>query len=367
VRRPVTAAVDSPRMPGGYCARGPGSSAGRGERANKSHRRDRCSTRGCRVGERRHRVQGHVNEALAQAVGEVEVLRQPSAGEPLEDLTIALHHGPQMLAKRLVLPQIPLPASDLDAEDGAFMEPSGGNQWQPLANASGPKRLKQADPQPSATHGNRPRPHADDRRPALDLRYESSAEVQAALARLGFEQRFVLLLLAGSEKVDDALASGVQELGDQAPVAAPPECLRTHEARRRLRERRTERRLPPFAAHASGIATERRHAQTVERILTRLTDEATAEFHGVPVGDPALLERSSESGLVELRIVTRTREAPHIDERDDARLANNRREFVDGPSPVADRPNDHHLRMPRFPIFRTSVGHRGIRQRDAPS
>jgi len=116
-----------------------------------------------------------------------------------------------------------------------------------------------------------------------------------------------------------------------------------------------------------GIAPERRHAQTVERILPRLTDEATAEFDRVPVGDPALLERSSESWLVELRVVTRTREAPHIDERDDARLTNNRREFVDGPSPVADRPNDHHIRMPRFPIFRTSEGRRGIRGRIAPS
>jgi hypothetical protein len=122
-----------------------------------------------------------------------------------------------------------------------------------------------------------------------------------------------------------------------------------------------------WGPHAGGIATERRHTQTVERILPGLTDEATAEFDGVPVGDPARLERSSESGLVELRVVTRTREAPHIDERDDARLANNRREFVDGPSPVADRPNDHHIRMPRFPIFRTSEDHRGIRRRAAPS
>jgi hypothetical protein len=35
------------------------------------------------------------------------------------------------------------------------MEPSGGNQWQPLANAEARKRLKQADRQPVATHGNR--------------------------------------------------------------------------------------------------------------------------------------------------------------------------------------------------------------------
>jgi len=159
----------------------------------------------------------------------------------------------------------------------------------------------------------------------------------------------------------------MEELGDQASVAAPPKGLRTHEAGPRLRERRTERRLPSLRAHAGGIATERRHAQTVERIFTGLTDEATAEFDRVPVGDSALLECSSESGLVELRVVTRTREAPHIDERDDASVANDGHEFVDGPRPVADRPDDHHIRMPRFPIFRRSEGRRGIRRSVAPS
>jgi hypothetical protein len=34
------------------------------------------------------------------------------------------------------------------------MEPSGRNRWQPVANGSAPKRLKQADRQPVATYGN---------------------------------------------------------------------------------------------------------------------------------------------------------------------------------------------------------------------
>jgi hypothetical protein len=38
--------------------------------------------------------------------------------------------------------------------DGAFMEPSGRNRWQPVANGTPQKPLKQADPQPVATHGN---------------------------------------------------------------------------------------------------------------------------------------------------------------------------------------------------------------------
>jgi hypothetical protein len=64
-----------------------------------------------RVGERdpgpardllgRHAEHGLRNQ---QVVGEVEVLRQPSAGEPLEDVTIALHHGTQTFTKGLVLP-----------------------------------------------------------------------------------------------------------------------------------------------------------------------------------------------------------------------------------------------------------------------
>jgi hypothetical protein len=35
------------------------------------------------------------------------------------------------------------------------MEPSGRNRWQPVANGKAPKRLRWADRQPVATHGNR--------------------------------------------------------------------------------------------------------------------------------------------------------------------------------------------------------------------
>jgi hypothetical protein len=35
------------------------------------------------------------------------------------------------------------------------MEPSGRNRWQPVANGTHSKTLKQADPQPVATRGNR--------------------------------------------------------------------------------------------------------------------------------------------------------------------------------------------------------------------
>ena len=188
------------------------------------------------------------------------------------------------------------------------------------------------------------------------LRYEGAAEIQAALEGLGFEQRLVLLLFSGSEEVHDAVPAGPEELGDQASVAAPPEGFRAHEARGRFRDRGSERRLPSLRAHAGGIATERGDADAAEGVLARLADEATTEFNCMSVGDPALLERSSKSGLVGLRVVTRTREPPHIDERGDPGVAKSGREFVDGPSPVADRPDIHHIRMPRFPIRCTWVG-----------
>lgn len=186
---------------------------------------------------------------------------------------------------------------------------------------------------------------------------EGAAKIEVAVARLGFGQGLVLLSFARSEEVHDVVPAGVEEFGDQASVAAPPEGLRAQEAGGWFRDRCGERRLPSLGAHAGGVAPERGDTDAAEGVLARFADETTSEFNCMSVGDAALLERSSESGLVELRVVTRTREAPHIDERDDAGLANDGREFVDGPSPVADRPDDHHIRMPRFPIFRMSVSH----------
>jgi hypothetical protein len=39
------------------------------------------------------------------------------------------------------------------------MEPSGRNRWQPVANGTPRKTLKQADPQPAATRRNRVAAH----------------------------------------------------------------------------------------------------------------------------------------------------------------------------------------------------------------
>jgi hypothetical protein len=119
------------------------------------------------------------------------------------------------------------------------------------------------------------------------LGYESPAEIQPAIARLSFEQRLVLVSLTGSEEVDNAVPACMQKLGDQAPVAAPPEGLRTHEAGRRLRERRRKGRLPAFAAHASGVTAKGGYAEAAEGVLARFTSRAAAELDRMPVGNPA--------------------------------------------------------------------------------
>ena len=175
---------------------------------------------------------------------------------------------------------------------------------------------------------------------------EGAAEIQPAVAGLRFEQRLVLLSLTGREEVDNAVSSRVQKLRDQTPVAPPPERLRTHEAGRPLLQRRRKRRLPAFAAHASGIAPEGGHAEATERFLARFTGQAAAELDRMAVGNPVLLEHRSERRLVELRVVTRTWKATNVNERANADIPDNRHELIHGSRPMADRPDDHPSRMP---------------------
>src|SRR4051812_45519600 len=129
------------------------------------------------------------------------------------------------------------------------------------------------------------------------LRYEFAAEIQPAIPRLGFDPGLVILLLAGPEEVHDMLPTGVQKLCDQASVAAPPECFRAHEARHRLRQRHSERRLPPLGAHAGGIATKRGDAQALKALFAGLSGEAAPELARVPIGDPASLEHRLDRRL----------------------------------------------------------------------
>jgi hypothetical protein len=199
------------------------------------------------------------------------------------------------------------------------------------------------------------------------LRDQDAAEIQPAVAGLGFEQGLVLLPLTGSEEMYDVLPAGMQELCDQAPVATPPKGLRAHEAGRRLRQRRGERRLPPLSAHAGGIAAEGGDAKTAEGILARLTGEAAAKLDRVPIGDPPLLEHRCESWSVELGVVTRAREASHIDQGADAGLAYNGHEFFSRPSPMPDRPDDHHTMVPGWMRSARGGNVHGSSRRRSPS
>src|SRR5690242_15883107 len=90
--------------------------------------------------------------------------------------------------------------------------------------------------------------------------HEMPAKEQFSVAIVGLVGRFVRELLARADEVDDLVAPRGEELGDQAAVAAPPERLRAHEARRWLGERGGERLLPLRPAHPRGVAPKRRGA-----------------------------------------------------------------------------------------------------------
>src|SRR2546421_12810908 len=63
-------------------------------------------------------------------------------------------------------------------------------------------------------------------------RHEMPAKEQFSVAVVGIVGGFVRAPLARPDEMDDLVAARGEELGDQAAVAAPPERLRAHEARR---------------------------------------------------------------------------------------------------------------------------------------
>src|SRR4051795_8351784 len=111
-----------------------------------------------------------------------------------------------------------------------------------------------------------------------------AAEMKDAVAGLrdGFP-RPVRLAVAGLEQVDHLVAPGMQELGDQAAVAPPPERLRTHEAGLGLCERRSESALPRCRAHSRGIAAEGGDPDAAEALLPGLPAQPPTEVDRVAV------------------------------------------------------------------------------------
>jgi hypothetical protein len=170
---------------------------------------------------------------------------------------------------------------------------------------------------------------------------ECAAEIQAAVPRLGLEQRPVVLLFAGAEEMHHLVSARVQEFGDQAPVATPPKRLRAHEAGIRFYQRCGEGGLPALRAHPGGVAAKGGDAQAIEHVFTWLTGKAAAQLDRVPICDAAFLERRPKRRLIELWIVTRSGESSHIDDGVDAGLTDNRYEFFRTSGPMPDRPDDH--------------------------
>ena len=66
----------------------------------------------------------------------------------------------------------------------------------------------------------------------VELRDDFAAEIQAAVARISDLPRSVRLGSARLEQVQHLVAAGVEEFGDEPPVAPGPERLRAEEAGR---------------------------------------------------------------------------------------------------------------------------------------
>ena len=173
------------------------------------------------------------------------------------------------------------------------------------------------------------------------LRDERAAEIETPILCLCFCQGPVRLLLAGAEEVHDMLATSMQKLCDQTPVATPPKRLRAHQTGPRLRQRCRERLLPTFRAHASGIAAERCDTKAAKAVLTRLTRQPSAELDRMPVGDPLLRQSRGESLLVELRVMARAWKPSNVYDGAHPDFTECLHELVGRPRAVTDRPYGH--------------------------
>jgi hypothetical protein len=121
--------------------------------------------------------------------------------------------------------------------------------------------------------------------------------------------------------MDDSVAACNEQLGDQPPVAAPPERLGAHEAGRRICKRLGEGALPGLGSHPGRVAAEGGDSEAAEPFLARLAAAAAAQFHRVAVGDSRVAQGLRERGLSELGVASRAWKAAHVDEGLDLRFA----------------------------------------------
>src|SRR5919201_977832 len=150
---------------------------------------------------------------------------------------------------------------------------------------------------------------------------QRATDVEPAVSHLRLIVEPVSIPAPRAEQVDDLAAAGGEELGDQPPVAAPPDRLRAHEAGSGLGKLSLEGGLPLAAA-------------------------TPAQFDRVAVRDPCLTERRAQRPLAELRVPPRAGEAAHVDERLHVRLPQRRHELLERTDAVAYR-KDRCIQSPR--------------------
>src|SRR4030095_13652402 len=135
------------------------------------------------------------------------------------------------------------------------------------------------------------------------------------------------------------------QLCDQPPVAAPPHRLRAEEARSRFLQRRGERLLPLGRAHSGGVTPEGRRSDAAETLLTRLAAAASAERFRMSVRDAGVGEAGRKRDLAELRIPSRARVAPDVDDRSNLRLPKHLQKLFGTSRAMANRIRGHGHRI----------------------
>jgi hypothetical protein len=158
----------------------------------------------------------------------------------------------------------------------------------------------------------------------------------------------VWLTPAGAQEVDDVLAAGNEQLGDQTPVTPLPGRLGAHERWRWLGQLPGKSVLPVGGSHPGRVASEGRDTDAAELLLAGLAAPAAAELDRVTVRDSRFVERATKGSLVELGVPAGTREAPDVDEGLDAGLTERLDQLLQWTQSVTDREHPMHtiaLRM----------------------
>src|SRR4051812_32753232 len=173
------------------------------------------------------------------------------------------------------------------------------------------------------------------------LRDEDAAEVEPIRARLGHHPGYVRL--GGSRAPQGAylVPMGMEQLGDQAPVALPPRRLRAHQGGRGPGEGGSERLLPAGRRHPCRVGAESRDPDAAVPLLAGLVREPAAEVDRVPIGDACSLESRHERASVELGVAARAGIAPDVDERLHPGGGEEADELLERTRAVSDRVHDH--------------------------